>query len=235
VEAIDCTASVFRAILKSPNDNAGQGGERSEMGADGTVKRLAKIEARPEQAEIDLSRTALIIVDMQNVFAGRGDRSDIVGPTITRELIEKTKSLIETARKAAIKVVYLKMMKDPERKSKSLIRTVGDTKIVDELSPLPGDIVIEKTWYSGFRETSLDRILRESRIEYLIFTGVVTNVCVESTLRDSYFLNYWPILVSDATNHAGPFFTQQATEWNVESSFGWVTTTENVLTALSGG
>ena len=199
------------------------------------AERLVKIDARPEQAEIDLSRTALIIVDMQNVFAGRREKSGDVGLTIAGELIERTKNLIETARKAAIKVVYLKMMKDPERKSKSLIRTVGDTKIVDELRPLPGDIVIEKTWYSGFRETSLDGILRESRIEYLIFTGVVTNVCVESTLRDSYFLDYWPILVSDATNNAGPSFTQQATEWNVESSFGWVTTTENVLTALSGG
>lgn len=202
------------------------------MSSNGTAERLVKIGAKPEQAEIDLSRTALVIVDMQNVFAGRGEKPGLVGPTITRELIERTKNLVEAARKAAIKVVYLKMMKDPERKGKSLISGVGDTKIVDELSPLPGDTVIEKTWYSGFRGTSLDRILRESRSEYLIFAGVVTNVCVESTLRDSYFLDYWPILVSDATNNAGPSFTQQATEWNVESSFGWVTTTENVLKAL---
>jgi ureidoacrylate peracid hydrolase len=101
------------------------------------------------------------------------------------------------------------------------------------LSPLSGDIVIHKTWYSGFKGTSLDRILRESHIEHLIFTGVVTNVCVESTLRDSYFLDYLPILISDATNNAGPSFTQQATEWNVESSFGWVTTTGHALKALS--
>ena len=202
------------------------------MSNKGALERHAKIEARPEQIQIDLSRTALLIVDMQNVFAGRGEKSGLVGPTITRELIEKTKNLVEAARKTAIKVVYLKMMKDPERKGKSLIRSVGDTKIVDELKPLPGDIVIEKTWYSGFRGTSLDRILRESRVEYLVFTGVVTNVCVESTLRDSYFLDYWPILVSDATNNVGPSFTQQATEWNVESSFGWVTTTDNVLKAI---
>jgi ureidoacrylate peracid hydrolase len=203
------------------------------MGAHGTKKRLAKLEARPEPVEIDLSRTALIIVDMQNAFAGRGEGSGFVGPAINGDLIERVKSLVETGRTAAIKVVYLKMMKDPERKSKSLIRTVEDTKIVDELEPLSGDIVIHKTWYSGFRGTSLDRILRESHIEHLIFTGVVTNVCVESTLRDSYFLDYLPILISDATNNAGPSFTQQATEWNVESSFGWVTTTGHVLKALS--
>jgi len=203
------------------------------MGADVIKARLVKLEGRPEHVEIDLSKTALIIVDMQNVFAGRGEISGDVPPSITEELIGKTKNLAEAARTAAIKVVYLRMMKDPGRKSKSLIRTVGDTEIVDELKPLPGDIVIHKTWYSGFRGTSLDRILRESSIEHLIFTGVVTNVCVESTLRDSYFLDYLPILISDATNNAGPPFTQQATEWNVESSFGWVTTTGHVLKALS--
>jgi ureidoacrylate peracid hydrolase len=203
------------------------------MAAHGTDRRPAKLEARPEQVEIDLSRTALIIVDMQNVFAGRGKGSGDVPPSITEELIGRARNLAEAARKAAIKVVYLRMMKDPERKGKSLITTVGDTEIIDELEPLPGDIVIHKNWYSGFRGTPLDRILRESRVEHLIFAGVVTNVCVESTLRDSYFLDYVPILVSDATNNAGPSFTQQATEWNVQESFGWVTTTECVLKALS--
>jgi ureidoacrylate peracid hydrolase len=197
-----------------------------------TAERAVKIEARPEPVQIELSRTALIVVDMQDVFAGRGETPGRVGPTITEELIERNKLLIETARRAAIKVIYLTMIKDPERKSKSLISGVGDTKIVDELKPLPGEVVIEKSCYSGFRGTSLDRILRDLRIEYLIFTGVTTNMCVESTIRDSYFLDYWPILVSDATNNAGPAFTQQATEWNVEQGFGWVTTSEGIRKAL---
>ena len=119
------------------------------------VERLVRIDARPEPAEIDLSRTALIIVDMQNVFAHRGEKSGDVGPSITGELIERTKNLIETARKAALKVVYLRMMKDPERKSKSLISSVGDTRIIEELTPSSGDIVIEKSWYSGFRGATL--------------------------------------------------------------------------------
>ena len=61
---------------------------------------------------------------MQSAFAGRGEGLGFVGPAINGDLIERVKSLVETARTAAIKVVYLKMMKDPERKSKSLIRTV---------------------------------------------------------------------------------------------------------------
>jgi len=51
-----------------------------------------------------------------------------------------------------------------------------------------------------------------SGVEYLILNGVTTNVCVALTLRDAYFLDYWPILVADATNNAGPSFTRQATE-----------------------
>jgi ureidoacrylate peracid hydrolase len=204
------------------------------MNSTEAAKRLAKIKARPEQIEIDLAKTALVIVDMQNAFAGRGEKSSPLGPSITGALIERTKSLAAAARTAAVKVVYLTMMRDPARKSKSLINSVWDTKIVDELTPVLADVIVEKSCYSGFRGTELDEILKASRIEYLIFTGVTTNICVESTLRDAYFLDYWPIIVSDATNHAGPSITHEATLWNVEASFGWVATTEDVLKALSG-
>ncbi len=96
-----------------------------------TAERAVQIEARPEPVQIDLSRTALIVVDMQNVFAGRGETPGRVGPTITENLIERNRRLTEIARKATIKLIYLAMMKDPARKSKSLISGVGDTKIVD--------------------------------------------------------------------------------------------------------
>jgi ureidoacrylate peracid hydrolase len=198
------------------------------------AERPSKIEARPEPMEIDLAKTAIVIVDMQNAFAGRGEKPSPLGPTITGALIERIKRLASAARVAAIKVIYLTMMRNPARKSKSLINSVWDAKIVDELTPVLGDVIVEKSCYSGFRGTKLDEILKSFRIEYLIFTGVTTNICVESTLRDAYFLDYWPIIVSDATNNAGPSFTHEATLWNVEGSFGWVTTTEDVLKALSG-
>jgi ureidoacrylate peracid hydrolase len=58
-------------------------------------------------------------------------------------------------------------------------------------------------------------------------------VCVESTLRDAFSLDYWPIIVSDATKNVGSEFTQQATLSNVEAHFGWVATSEDILAALS--
>jgi len=125
------------------------------------------------------------------------------------------------------------MRKKPEFKGKFLIRGTWDEEIVDELKPQAGDIVIPKPRYSGFRGTNLDVVLKTYNITYLIFTGIATNVCVESTLRDAFFLDYWPIIISDAVNNAGPPFTQQATLWNIEALFGWVTTTGDFLKAAS--
>ena len=59
-------------------------------------------------------------------------------------------------------------------------------------------------------------------MRYLFFTGIAANVCVESTLRDAFFLDYWPILIEDATMAAGPDFTREATLFNVEQFFGWI-------------
>ena len=199
------------------------------------VNKAVKIEARPESIEIDLSRIALIIVDMQNVFAGRAEYSGIFKDSVKQTIraIEQTKKLADAARTAGVTVIYLRMMKDPERKGKSIIRSPQDTEIVDELTPLPGDIIVEKLRYSGFRETVLDEILKSRNITHLIFTGTATNICVESTLRDAYFLDYYPILVSDATSSAGPSVTYEATLWNVEEVFGWVAATDDVINALN--
>ena len=108
-----------------------------------------------------------------------------------------------------------------------------DEEICQDLEIHPGDIVIRKQRYSGFAGTNLDVVLKTHNIKYCIYTGVATNVCVESTLRDGYSLDYWPIMVSDAVDNAGPPMTQEATLWNVENLFGWVTTTDDFLKALS--
>lgn len=79
---------------------------------------------------------------------------------------------------------------------------------MDELVPQPGDIVLPKPRYSGFFNTPLDSILRSRGIRHLVFTGIATNVCVESTLRDGFFLEYFGVVLEDATHQAGPEFAQ---------------------------
>lgn len=60
-----------------------------------------------------------------------------------------------------------------------------------------------------------------------MFTGIATNVCVESTLRDGFFLEYFGVVLADATHQAGPEFIQQAALYNIETFFGWVSSTDD--------
>ncbi len=107
-----------------------------------------------------------------------------------------------------------------------------DPKIIDEIKPEPGDLVIRKARYSGFAGTSLESELRGLDIRHLFFTGVATNVCVDSTARDAYFAEFWPILIEDAMNHTGPDFTRDATLWFFETKAGWITDTQKVMDLL---
>lgn len=224
-------------------------------------EKQVSLNARPEPIEIDLHRTAVIVVDMQNGFVGKGGMFDYIGMDISGagHVIETNRKIIRAARDAGCKIVFLKMSYDPDyansggpesphwHKEAALVtmrnnpelwgrfltRGSWDEEICPELEVLPGDMVVRKQRYSGFAGTNLDALLKAYNIKYCIYTGVATNVCVESTLRDGYFLEYWPILVSDAVDHAGPIFTQEATLWNVEALFGWVIDSKGLLEGLS--
>ena len=78
----------------------------------------------------------------------------------------------------------------------------------------------------------MDIILRTYGIKFLVFVGVATNICVETSIRDAFHLSYFPILVSDATIAAGPPGTQEAAIHNVKTAFGWVATSDNVIKAM---
>ena len=219
------------------------------------------LSAKPEPIEIELRQAAVVVVDMQNAFASKGGLLDIAGADLseTPSVIHRIKELLNAARRAGVLVVYLQMgykpdlsnsggagspnsRKElamhlmscrPELRGKLLTEGTWDFEIVDELRPQEGDLVVLKTRYSGFAGTTLDSLLRTRGIRYLFLTGIATNVCVESTLRDAYFLDYWPILIADATLQAGPPEMQSATLFNVETFFGWTTGSEEVRRILS--
>jgi ureidoacrylate peracid hydrolase len=223
--------------------------------------KTVRLPAKPEGITIDPARTAVLVVDMQNSFASKGGMLDLIGLDISggKGAIAATKKVIDAARAAEIKVVYLLMSyapdlsnsggpdsphwhkesglilmrTKPELRGKILTPGTWDEAVVDELKPAPTDIVIRKSRYSGFVGTNLDVVLKTYNTKYLVFTGIATNVCVESTLRDAYFREYWPIIVSDAVNNAGPPETQEGTLWNVEALFGWVTNSEDFVRAVS--
>jgi ureidoacrylate peracid hydrolase len=226
---------------------------------------VTTLNAKPEPLEIDLRQAAVVVVDMQNAFASKGGLLDIAGADLsgTPSVIHCIKELLDAARRAGVPVVYLQMgykpdlsnsggagspnsRKElamhlmtcrPELRGKLLTEGTWDFEIVEELKPLKGDLVVLKTRYSGFAGTTLDSLLRTRGIRYLFLAGIATNVCVESTLRDAYFLDYWPILIVDGTLQAGPAEMQAATLFNVESFFGWTTSSGEVrkILAAAGG
>ena len=205
---------------------------------------------RPEPLEIDPAKTAVIVIDMQNAYASPGGYLDLAGFDISgaTRVIESTKGVLEVARRAGVQVIYfqngwdadyveaggpgspnfhksnaLKTMRArPELQGSLLARGTWDYELVDELKPQPGDIVLHKTRYSGFFNSQLDSVLRSRGIRNLVFVGIATNVCVESTLRDGFFLEYFGIVLEDATHQAGPEFVQKAAIYNIETFFGWV-------------
>ncbi len=121
----------------------------------------------------------------------------------------------------------------PSSTASSWPRAAGTTRWSSALPPQKGDIKVAKPRYSAFFNTQLDSLLRARGIRSLVFTGVATNVCVESTLRDSFHLEYFSVVLHDATHHAGPAFIQEATLYNVEKFFGWVSSVEEFRNALA--
>ncbi|HRD46261.1 MAG TPA: pyrimidine utilization protein B [Caulobacter sp.] len=206
--------------------------------------------ARPEPIPVEVSRTAVIVIDMQNAYASPGGYLDLAGFDISgaAKVIANTKAVLEVARTAGMPVIYfqngwdadyveaggpgspnfhksnaLKTMRArPELQGKLLARGTWDYELVEELKPQPGDIVLHKTRYSGFFNSQLDSTLRSRNIRNIVVVGIATNVCVESTLRDGFFLEYFGIVLEDATHQAGPEFVQQAALYNIEKFFGWV-------------
>ncbi|MBT0726424.1 pyrimidine utilization protein B [Rosenbergiella australiborealis] len=219
------------------------------------------VKAKPEALALPSEQTALIVIDMQNAYATAGGYLDLAGFDVshTGPVIEQIKRAIAAARKANIKVIFFQngwdshyveaggpgspnfhksnalktMRKQPELQGKLLAKGEWDYALVDELTPQPGDIVLSKPRYSGFFNTQLDSLLRSYGIHHLIFTGIATNVCVESTLRDSFFLEYFSVVLEDATHQAGPPYAQQAALYNIETFFGWVSTVDHFCQAVA--
>ena len=211
--------------------------------------------AKPEPLTFRLSQTALIVVDMQNAYASKEGYLDKAGFDIsgTQQVIAKTAAAIATARKAGMTIVFFQNGWDPDyveaggpgspnwyksnalktmRKNPKLMGTLlakgsWDYALVDQLTPQDGDIVIAKTRYSGFCDTNLNSLLRSRGINTIVLTGIATNVCVESTLRDAFFLEYFGVVLADATNQAGSDAIQEASLYNIATFFGWVSSVDD--------
>ena len=170
----------------------------------------------------DLSKAALIVVDMQNDFlkaggfiARRPEFRQFVKskqPLVDRA-IPNVMRLIQAARTSTIPVVFIReafredyadacfpYWRVPQCvKEKFVVEGTWGSQIIEELRPQPGDMVVTKKGYGGFTNTPLNTYLRNLDVRTCIVTGVDTSICVDTTVRQGTDLNYYMVVVSDAT------------------------------------
>ena len=215
------------------------------------------LKAEPEAIQLAPEQTALIVIDMQNAYTSKGGYLDLAGFDVsaTESVVQNIQKAVDAAHASGIQVIYFKngwddqyveaggvnspnfhksnalktMRKQPELQGKLLAKGGWDFELIDALRPKPQDIVIEKPRYSGFFNTALDSMLRSQGIRNLVFVGIATNVCVESTLRDGFFLEYFGVALADACHQAGPIEAHEASLYNIKTFFGWVSDTANFI------
>ena len=230
--------------------------------------RVINLDAKPERIEIDISETALIVIDMQNDFAAKGGMIDRLGFDIAaiQKAIGPIAAVLTSARAAGIAIIYLKMGFRPDLsdlgspdspnrighlhagvgktvlapngvESRILVRDTWNTDIVPDLKPHEQDLVLYKTRYSGFYKTELDATLKRHAVKHLVVTGCTTSVCVESTVRDAMFRDYRCVLLSDCMaeviGNDLPRSNHEASLLLIQTRFGWVTGSEEFITALN--
>jgi nicotinamidase-related amidase len=221
-----------------------------------------RVAAEPQHLVIDLSRTAIIAIDMQNDFCTKGGWLDHIGVDVApaRRPIAPLRSLLPALRAAGVPVIWVNWGNRPDRLnlSPSVLHVykptgegvgLGDplpgngalvlergswaAAVVDELAPLAGDVRVDKYRMSGFWDTELDSILRTLGVTTLLFGGVNADQCVMCTLQDANFLGYDCVLVTDCTATTSPDYCWQATLYNVKQCFGFVTESGALLDGLA--
>jgi ureidoacrylate peracid hydrolase len=227
------------------------------------LQTSVSIPARPANFDVVLEQTALIVVDMQNAYLSKKGYLDLVGFDVSKgpSVIAAVIKVIAAARVAKLKRIFLQngfdstsdqvdnpmspvyhksnalqfMRRNPAYRGKLITKGTWDFELVPEIQPAADEIVIQKARYSGFAGTSLDMLLRAHSIRNLLLVGVNTNVCVESTIRDAYHREYFALMVADATFQSGPPAMMDATIFNIEKFFGWVSSVDEVCAALKCG
>lgn len=195
---------------------------------------MAVVEAPEHRVEprvaVDSKTTALIVVDMQNDFVKPGGA--LVVQTAA-QTIPAIQVLLAMARSRGMPVFYTQDTHEPGDIEfpiwgQHVLRGSWGWRIIDELTPEPGDRVIEKLRYDGFFGTSLDHELRLKKIETVIVCGTVANICVLHTAGSAALRGYKVILPVDAISAITPFDLQTAIRQTAFLYRGTITTTENI-------
>ncbi len=220
---------------------------------------MAEIAARPFPFAFRPETAALVVIDMQRDFAEPGGFGESLGNDVSRitPIVPAVKALIDGFRGAGLPVIHTMechrpdlsdcppakrergnpalRIGDPGPMGRILVAGEPGTAILPDLAPLHGEIVIEKPGKGAFYATPLGDILRRLGIRQLVFAGVTTEVCVQTTMREANDRGYECLLAEDATESYFPEF-KEATLAMIRAQgaiVGWTATVEAVLEAIT--
>lgn len=218
-----------------------------------------QVPAQPEPLAVDFRRSALLIIDMQRDFLEPHGFGAALGNDVSllARAVAPCKAMLEGARAAGILVLHTREghrpdLSDapktkiergaPERRigaagpmGRILVRGEAGHGIIADLQPLPSEPVIDKPGKGAFYQTDLELLLRNRGIDTLLIAGVTTEVCVHSTVREANDRGFRCLVLGDACASYHPEFHEVGLRMIAAQGaiFGWVTTTEAVLAALS--
>jgi nicotinamidase-related amidase len=183
------------------------------------------------------SKSALLVIDMQKFFL------DPESPTFTcggLAIIDNLKSLIDAYRRKGLPVIFTCHVHDPKGIDAGImkwwwegmcIENSPESKVIDEIAPREEEKIIYKHRYSAFYNTDLETYLRGLKVEDLVVTGIMTNMCCESTARDAYYRDYRVFFLADATGSINEEM-HIASLLNLALGFAYVTHTQEILNFL---
>jgi nicotinamidase-related amidase len=225
--------------------------------------RPVTVEADAKLLTIDLARTVIIVIDMQNDFCHPNGWLAHVGVDVgpARAPIAPLQRLLPALRSRDVPVIWLNWGNRPDRLNLSpallhvykpsgagiglgdplpgsgarvLERGSWSAAIVDELTADPSDIQVAKYRMSGFQDTELDSILRNLGVTTLMFAGVNADQCVLCTLQDANFRGYDCLLLEDCTATTSPDYCMAATIYNIRQCFGFIIRSGALMPELAG-
>ena len=220
---------------------------------------MPSIAADPTTFELDPAHAALVIIDMQRDFLEPGGFGESLGNDIShlRRAIEPNRKLLAAWRTAALRVIHTReghrpdlsdlppakharggaalRIGDPGPMGRILIRGEPGHDIIPELAPAPGETVIDKPGKGAFYATELAALIEQHAITQLVVTGVTTEVCVHTTVREANDRGIDCLLVGDCCASYFPDFHETGLRMIAAQGgiFGWVTTSSELLPVLA--
>jgi len=216
------------------------------------------VEAEPYAFRFEPAHTALLVIDMQRDFVEPGGFGETLGNDVglLRAVIPPLRDVLDATRDAGLTVIHTReghlpdlsdcppaklvrgspslRIGDPGPKGRILIRGEYGHDIIDELAPLPGELVVDKPGKGSFYATGLDETLRTAGITSLLVTGVTTEVCVHTTVREANDRGYECLVLSDCVGSYFPEFQASGLKMIAAQGgiFGWVAASGAYLKAL---